>query len=57
MVALPNRSNLTPEEKEKLHNTGAVAEDLASFPMCARAVLGCTGGLNNDEVAKRLRIT
>jgi transposase len=49
--------NVTPEEKEKPTMLARRPKTGQALAMRARIVLGCSGGLSNDEVAKRLRIT
>lgn len=49
--------NVTPAEKEKLSMLARRPKSAQAIAMRARIVLGCNDGLNNGEVAKRLRIT
>ena len=49
--------NVTPEEKEKLSMLARRPKSAQAMAMRARIVLGCSEGLSNSEVAKRLRIT
>jgi transposase len=49
--------NATPEEKEKLTMLARRPKTGQALAMRARIVLGCSDGLSNGEVAKRLRIT
>jgi hypothetical protein len=49
--------NVTSEEKEKLTMLSRRPKTGQALAMRARIVLGCSDGLSNDEVAKRLRIT
>jgi hypothetical protein len=49
--------NVTPEEKEKLSMLARRPKSAQAMAMRARIVLGCSEGLSNGEVAKRLRIT
>jgi transposase len=49
--------NVTPQEKEKLSMLARRPKSAQAIAMRARIVLGCNDGLNNGEVAKRLRIT
>src|ERR1044071_7224724 len=49
--------NVTSEEKEKLAMWSRRPKTGQALAMRARIVLGCNDGLNNGEVAKRLRIT
>src|SRR5215471_3445351 len=49
--------NVTPEEKEKLAMLARRPKTGQALAMRARIVLGCSDGLSNGEVAKRLRIT
>jgi transposase len=49
--------NVTPEEKEKLTMLARRPKTGQAMAMRARIVLGCSDGLSNGEVAKRLRIT
>src|SRR3954452_24814187 len=48
---------VTPEEKEKLSMLARRSKSAQAIAMRARIVLGCSDGLSNGEVAKRLRIT
>jgi len=48
---------VTPEEKEKLSMLARRPKSAQATAMRARIVLGCSEGLSNGEVAKRLRIT
>ncbi len=49
--------DVTPEEKEKLEMLARRPKTSQAMAMRARIVLGCSAGLNNSDVAKRLRIT
>jgi transposase len=49
--------SVTPEEKQKLALLARRPKTAQSLAMRARIVLGCSEGLSNGEVAKRLRIT
>src|SRR4051812_42599610 len=49
--------NVSPQEKEKLSMLARRPKSAQAIAMRARIVLGCNDGLNNGEVAKRLRIT
>lgn len=49
--------NLTAEEREKLAMLARRPRSAQAMAMRARIVLGCSEGLSNGEVAKRLRIT
>jgi transposase len=49
--------NVTLEEKEKLSMLARRPKSAQAMAMRARIVLGCSEGLSNGEVAKRLRIT
>jgi len=49
--------NVTPEEKEKLSMLARGPKSAQAMAMRARIVLGCSEGVRNGEVAKRLRIT
>jgi transposase len=49
--------NVTPEEKLKLTMLARRPKTGQAMAMRARIVLGCSDGLGNGEVAKRLRIT
>jgi transposase len=49
--------NVTPQEKEKLSMLARRPKSAQAMAMRARIVLGCSDGLSNREVAKRLRIT
>jgi transposase len=49
--------NVTPEEKEKLTTLARRPKTGQALAMRARIVLGCSDGMTNGEVAKRLRIT
>lgn len=49
--------NVTPADKEKLSMLARRPKSAQAIAMRARIVLGCNDGLNNGEVAKRLRIT
>lgn len=49
--------NLTPQEKEKLSMLARRPKSAQAMAMRARIVLGCSEGLSNTEVAKRLKIT
>src|SRR4051812_22685436 len=49
--------NVTPEEKEKLSMLARRPKSAQAIAMRARIVLGCSDGLSNGGVAKRLRIT
>ena len=49
--------NVTPEEKEKLTMLARRPKSAQAMAMRARIVLGCGEGLNNSEVAQRLRVT
>jgi len=49
--------NVTPEEKEKLSMLARRPKTSQAMAIRARIVLGCSEGLSNSDVAKRLRIT
>jgi len=49
--------NVTPEEKEKLSLLARRPKTSQAMAIRARIVLGCSEGLSNSDVAKRLRIT
>src|SRR5215510_3658604 len=49
--------NVTPEEKEKLTMLARRPKTGQALAMRARIVLGCSDGLSNGEVARRLGIT
>jgi hypothetical protein len=49
--------NVSPEEKEKLTMLARRLKTGQALAMRARIVLGCSDGLSNGEVARRLRIT
>ena len=49
--------NVTPEEREKLSLLTRRPKTSQALAMRARIVLGCSDGLSNGEVAKRLRVT
>src|SRR5499425_1356930 len=49
--------NITLEEKEKLAMLARRPKSAQAMALRARIVLGCSEGLSNAEVAKRLRIT
>jgi len=49
--------NVTPEEKEKLSMLARRPKTSQAMAIRARIVLGCSEGLSNRDVAKRLRIT
>ena len=49
--------NVTPAEKQKLILLSRRPKTGQALAMRARIVLGCSDGLSNGEVAKRLRIT
>ena len=49
--------NVTPQEKEKLSMLARRPKSAQAIAMRARIVLGCSDGMSNGEVAKRLRIT
>ena len=49
--------NVTPEEKAKLTMLARRPKTGQALAIRARIVLGCNDGLNNGEVARRLRIT
>jgi transposase-like protein len=48
---------VTPEEKEKLAMLARRPKTGQALAIRTRIVLGCSDGLSNGEVAKRLRIT
>ena len=49
--------NVTPEEREKLSLLTRRPKTSQALALRARIVLGCSDGLSNGEVAKRLRVT
>ena len=49
--------NVTPEEREKLTMLARRRKTGQALAMRSRIVLGCSDGLSNGDVAKRLRIT
>lgn len=49
--------SVTPDEKQKLALLARRPKTSQALAMRARIVLGCSEGLSNGEVAKRLRIT
>jgi transposase len=49
--------NVTPEEEEKLSMLARRPKSAQAMALRARIVLGCSAGLSNAEVAKRLRVT
>jgi hypothetical protein len=48
--------NVTPEEKQNLSMLARRPKSAQAMAMGARIVLGCSEGLSNGEVAKRMRI-
>ena len=57
-IGRPTRPlSVTPDEKLKLALLARRPKTSQALAMRARIVLGCSEGLNNSEVAKRLRIT
>ena len=49
--------DVTPEEQQKLALLARRPKAAQALAMRARIVLGCSEGLSNGEVAKRLHIT